>query len=226
MRLKHLILWDLRFQFKYGFYLLYTIFTSIYLIVLFALPSDWRKQVASVMIFSDPSALGLFFMGAIVLLEKSQRIPCAFAVSPVKAAEYICSKIISLGVISTIVAAILASFAKANNLGLVLMGTVPASILFTLLGIIIATKISSLNQFILFTAPVEVIGFVPALSTLFVGGSKLLRYYPTNVCMNLITGKKPSIIGIMITIVSILLFFVIAQRCVQKMWMSMGGVKL
>ena len=158
MKLHHLILWDLKFQGKYGFYFLYAVLSAVYLIVLSAIPAEWRQKVASIMIFSDPSALGLFFMGAIVLLEKSQRISCAFAVSPVTAAEYVCSKVISLGTISFIVAALLAVFAKADNLWLVLTETVLSSILFTLMGIMVAAKITTLNQFVIATVPIEIIG--------------------------------------------------------------------
>ncbi|HCT90783.1 MAG TPA: ABC transporter permease, partial [Lachnospiraceae bacterium] len=46
--------------------------------------------------FSDPAAMGLFFMGAVVLLEKGQHTPCAVAVSPVRAMEYIAAKVASL----------------------------------------------------------------------------------------------------------------------------------
>lgn len=76
MRFKKLFLWDLRFQAKYGFYFLYTVLTVIYVTVLFALPESWQEKAAAILIFSDPAAMGLFFMGAIVLLEKSQNTPC------------------------------------------------------------------------------------------------------------------------------------------------------
>ena len=116
MRLKSLILWDMKFQVKYGFYLLYGILTLLYLLVLSAIPETWRENIAAILIFSDPAAMGLFFMGAIVLLEKSQKIPCAFAVSPVNAGEYIAGKVISLCVIALVVAAVLALAAGAGCL--------------------------------------------------------------------------------------------------------------
>lgn len=70
MRLRSLFLWDIRFQAKYGFYFLYAVLTVIYLIVLLAVPENWREKTAAILIFSDPASMGLFFMGAIVLLEK------------------------------------------------------------------------------------------------------------------------------------------------------------
>ncbi|MEA4823599.1 MAG: hypothetical protein VB111_05720 [Clostridiaceae bacterium] len=70
MRLVHLTAGDIRFQWKYGFYILYAIFTAFYLLVLAAVPNSIRRTVATVLIFTDPAAMGLFFMGAIILLEK------------------------------------------------------------------------------------------------------------------------------------------------------------
>ena len=116
MRLKKLFLLDMRFQAKYGFYFLYVVLTVIYIAVLFALPENWKEKTAAILIFSDPASMGLFFMGAIVLLEKSQHTTCALAVSPVYATEYVIAKVSSLSAISLVVAAILALAADADHL--------------------------------------------------------------------------------------------------------------
>lgn len=82
MRLGRLICGDIHFQWNYGFYFIYFILTLFYVCTVAALPSVWKEKIAAVMIYSDPAAVGLFFMGAIVLLEKSQKALNAFAVSP------------------------------------------------------------------------------------------------------------------------------------------------
>lgn len=225
MRLGSLILWDMRFQAKYGFYFLYAVMTLIYLVVLFAFPKEVRENAAAIMIFSDPAAMGLFFMGAIVLLEKSQNTPFAIAVSPVSVTEYIFAKVASLSVISLIVAAILALAARAENLHFVLLGTAVASVIFSLFGVIIAAKIVSLNQFILWTAPIEILGLVPALLHPFHIAPAWFRHYPANICMDMILGRAPSVIGIFMLTGLITVLFILARRCVLKMWRSTGGVK-
>jgi len=226
MRLRSLFLLDMRFQAKYGFYFLYAILTVIYTIILFALPENWREKAVAILIFSDPASMGLFFMGAIVLLEKSQHTPCAFAVSPVRPMEYVIAKISSLSAISLVVSAILALVASVNRLHIVLFGTIISSVIFTLLAIIIATKIISLNQFILWTVPIEIVCFVPAILYLFKVTPAWLRYYPINVCMEMISGHVPSAIGIFIVVVLIVILLVLSKNFVLKMWSSMGGVKL
>lgn len=226
MRLRYLLLWDIRFQVKYGFYFLYAVLTLIYAIALLAVPESWKDKTAAILIFSDPASMGLFFMGAIVLLEKNQHTPCAFAVSPVRVMEYIIAKIGSLSAISLVVAAILALVANVNNLPVILLGTVISSAIFTLSGIIIATKIISLNQFILWTVPIEIVCFVPAILHLFKITPTWFRYYPINVCMEMILGNTPSAIGIFILTSLIVILLFLSRYCVLKMWKSMGGVKL
>ena len=226
MRLKKLFLLDMRFQAKYGFYFLYAVLTLIYIAVLFALPDNWKEKAAAILIFSDPASMGLFFMGAIVLLEKSQHTTCALAVSPVHATEYVIAKVSSLSAISLVVAAILALAADADNLHIVLLGTFLSSVIFTLFGIIVATKIASLNQFILWTVPVEAVCFVPAILHLFKITPAWCRYYPVNVCMDMVSGHSSSAIGFLGAMSMTVILFVLSRFCVLKMWDSMGGVKL
>lgn len=226
MRLGRLTLWDIKFQVKYGFYLLYGILTALYLVALFTMPEAWREKTAALLIFSDPAAMGLFFMGAIVLLEKSQRMPCAFAVSPVKAIEYIAAKVISLCAIALVVAAILAPAAKVESLSYTLLGTALSGVMFTLVGIIISTKITSLNQFVLCTVPIEIIGFIPAILHLFGIAPDIFHFYPTSICMDMIAGSSPTIPGLLIVLGLIAMLLAAAHQCILKMWKSAGGVKL
>ena len=105
----------MKLQKKYGFYLLYGFLTVFYLIAIFSLPQAWRSKAVSFLIFSDHAAMGLFFMGGVVLLKKSQKLPCAFAASPLRAAEYIVSKVISLGTIGMTAAALPAAAGNVSH---------------------------------------------------------------------------------------------------------------
>ncbi|MCH1982438.1 ABC transporter permease [Ruminococcus sp. OA3] len=218
MRLWSLTLWDMRFQFKYGFYFLYAILTVFYVAVLSAMPESWQEKVAPILIFSDPAAMGLFFMGAIILLEKSQRVSLAFAVMPVRAMEYVAAKVLSLSVISVAVAAVLAAAADTVTRSVVLAGTAVSSVIFTLLGIIVSTKINSLNQFILWIMPVELISFLPAVLHILGITTDVLRYYPAVICMNMMDGYIPSAMEILILAVLTGVLLSAAQSCVLKMW--------
>ena len=205
MRIIHLIKGDIVFQIKYGFYFLYVVFTVLYAFVLVILPETWQETVASLMIYSDPAAMGLFFMGAIVLFEKSQRVLNSLAVSPIHISEYILSKIISLALISEIVAMILAVISHHQNLIMVFIGTLLSSFIFSLLGLIVSTKIHSLifieNQY--------------------------LMVYPMTHCLSLINGKSQNdLLSILIVVIMLVCLWKIAVYMTKKMWKSVGGVHL
>ena len=226
MRFMSLLKWDMRFQARYGFYLLYGFLTVLYVVLLVSFPPSWKENVAAVLIFSDPAAMGLFFMGAVVLFEKNQRVTSFFAVSPLRAWEYVASKVLSLSLIALLVAAVLAVLANCRALCFVLFGTFLSSVLFTLVGMIIATKTTSLNQFILATVPVELLAFVPVILHLAGITPDFLRIYPANACMDLIAGRAFSVTGLFLTAALIVILLFAAQWCVRNMWTDEGGVKL
>ena len=193
---------------------------------LVSLPRSWKENAAALLIFSDPAAMGLFFMGAVILLEKSQRVTSFFAVSPLKAWEYVSSKVLSLSTVGLLVAAVLGAAARCSRLPMMLLGTFLSSVLFTLLGLIIASKITSLNQFLLATVPVEILTFLPAALHLLGVTPAVLRLYPANVCMDLIAGRACSAIGLLLTAALIVLLYAAACNSVLNMWTGAGGVRL
>ncbi|MDO9680631.1 MAG: hypothetical protein Q7262_06400, partial [Bacteroidales bacterium] len=104
MRFLSAIWSDIRFQIKQGFYLVYLIITIMYLIILSMLPENVLSIALPLVVFSDPSVLGLFFIGGIILLEKSQGVMMAIVVTPLKTEEYVLSKAISLAFVSVMAA--------------------------------------------------------------------------------------------------------------------------
>lgn len=227
MRLGRLVCGDIHFQWKYGFYFIYFILTVLYVCGIAALPEHWKTDIASIMIYSDPAAMGLFFMGAIVLLEKSQKVLNAMVVSPVKVSEYILSKTVALIAISTVIALILGLVSGSNHLPGIAVGTALTSAIFTMLGIIAATKISNLNQFLIVIMPIEIVCFVPPIVGLFVNLPDVFRFFPFTACMNLITGKSMLLsFDMVLVIATLIILYIIARHTVEHMWRSLGGVKL
>ncbi len=227
MRLGRLIRGDIHFQWKYGFYFIYFILTLLYVCAIAALPEHWKNNIAAIMIYSDPAAMGLFFMGAIVLLEKSQKVLNAMVVSPVKVSEYILSKTIALIAISSIIALILGLVSGSNHLSGIAAGTALTSAIFTMLGIIAATRISNLNQFLIVIMPIEIVCFVPPIVGLFVKLPDIFRFFPFTACINLITGKSILLsFDMVLVIATLIILYMVARRTVQRMWRTLGGVKL
>lgn len=227
MRFLGLFLGDLRFGWKYGFYFLYVVITVLYVLVLAFIPSSWKDVMATVIIFSDPATFGLMFIGAIVLLEKSQRVLDSIAVSPVRTGEYIVSKVLSLGVVSTVVGGVLGVAAGSEGLLLVILGTFLGSVVFTLLGLALSTKVGSINQYIIFIVPSEIFVMVPPLFYLFGVGKEFLWFHPGSIVVNLIRGEGQNLpVALGILALWIVLFYLLAHSRITKMLKSIGGVKL
>ena len=113
--------------------------------------------------------------------------------------------------------------ARYGSLPLTLLGAFLSGIWFSLAGLFLAAKATSLNHFLLASVPVELFTFVPAILHLAGITPDWLRIYPANVWMDLIAGRPVSITGLFLSAVLIALTFAAAQRCTADMWQNLGG---
>jgi len=232
MRMQKSICNDMKFQLKYGFYLLYLIITIIYIAIILMLPASIRRVVSAIVVFSDPAALGLFFMGAIVLFEKSERVLNSLFISPLKLDEYILAKVVSLSIISTFVgcAIVFATIPQSINWSSLILGVLLGSILFSLSGLIVATRVNTLNQFMIGVVPVGTLLSIPPIIILFGFQHMLLSLHPGVIVLELILQGvgmwEINPLSTLILLIWIVLFWSYARINVKKMISSLGGVKL
>ena len=227
MRTKSLLLADIRFQFRYGFYAIYLIFTLLYLGLLSALPNGWREDAALLMIFTDPAAMGLFFMGAIVLFEKNERVLDTLAISPVRPMEYVFSKLVSIGLIATLVAVFIGLGAGAMRYPLRFVAAVfLCSCLFSALGLIAACKVKTLNQFFLYAVLLEILTVVPAVLWMFFFPFGALVLHPGVATLMLCSGQGSAVLALLSLLCWAAGIGYLAVRTVQKMLLSVGGITL
>lgn len=229
MRIRNVIKGDILFQWKYGFYLLYFIMTVLYLTIFSYLTGTVKATVVTICVYSDPAAMGMFFMGALILLEKSQRITNSIAVSPVGPGEYILGKVISIGIISLIVGLILMSRGSTESLLCSSIGIFAGSVIFSLCGIIVGTKIENVNQYIVGTLPFEIVGFVPVIAYRagFMWDNSIMLIHPGCAVVRLIEGDKSTMIfSLLSVLVWTGILYMLALLSTRKMFETAGGVKL
>ncbi|MPM28795.1 hypothetical protein SDC9_75325 [bioreactor metagenome] len=166
MRFLSLLKNELRFAAKYGILPLYILLSAFYVVLLSAIPEGARQTTGAILIFTDPAAMGLFFMGAVMLLAQSQRVNHALSVSPVTVSEYILSKVLPMLITGTAAGAAIGVAAGADLAG-VLWAVMLSSFLFSLAAILVAVKTDSLNSFMLGVVPFELFLSIPALLYLF-----------------------------------------------------------
>lgn len=170
---------DVLFQFKQGFYFVYIILSLFYLIIFHQLDSTWLSYVMPVVLFMDPSVLGLFFIGGILRLEKEQGILSLIYVTPLRIWEYILSKIISLCLISLIVILLISLIAYKGSVNYLylIIGVIQTSVFFTLIGFLVATSSRSVNDFFVKIIPWMMVLMLPCV---------LLGLYPNSLLLGLI----------------------------------------
>ena len=227
MRTKALLFSDMRFQIRYGFYATYAVLTLVYIGLLFALPAAWRGDAALLMIYTDPAAMGLFFMGSIVLFEKNERVLDSLAISPVAPAEYVLSKLCSIGVIATLTAVLIGAAAGAiRNPVLFVLAVFVCSCLFSALGLIVACRIKTLNQFLFATVPLEIAATVPAVLWMFWFPSDVWLLHPGAAMLSLCGGRGSAALAVLSLLVWTLLAVRAAVKTADKMLKSVGGITI
>ncbi|WP_143762598.1 MULTISPECIES: ABC transporter permease [unclassified Cohnella] len=148
-----MFLFDIRFQWKHGFYLIYSLICIVYFGILYFVHEDYVEKSLILLTFSDPSALGLLFAGGIILLERGQGVMGSLFATPVRIREYVLAKCLSLSCLS-----VLAAYAIHLPIGgwpvspvHFTIGVALTSSFFTLIGIWTAVQCRSINSFILLT---------------------------------------------------------------------------
>lgn len=182
---------DIIFQYKQGFYLIYIIITLMYLLVLSQLNITLVKYILPVLVYIDPSILGLFFIGGILLLEKEQGILSLVYVTPLKTLEYMVSKLVSLCIISLIASLSLSLFAysgKVNYL-LLIIGISLSSLIYTLFGFSIASKSKSVNDFFVKMIPLMITFILPCILMFVFPNFYWLNIFPSVSALKLVWGS-------------------------------------
>jgi fluoroquinolone transport system permease protein len=216
MRLWQAIKSDMLFQFKQGFYFVYVIVAAMYLVLLAFLPPEIFRIATPLVVFSDPSVLGLFFIGGIILLEKGQGVLTVLVVSPLKTEEYILAKMISLGFLSVLAAVAITFFSgygQVNWLFLVI-STFLTSAVFTFSGIMINAGCNTVNQYLLKTIPWMLLLILPCFSLMGFPGSWLFAVIPSVAALRLMLG---SFLGIAwVEAAGLMLYLLIANYLLLK----------
>lgn len=192
-RIGRAVITDIKFQWKHGFFLIYGIVSFIYLIILSQLPHSVLDYALPIIVFSDPSILGLFFIGGMVLLEKEQGVLQLLAVTPLTIKEYIISKICSLMLIALMASLLITvmSTYKSVNYFVLILGIVFTSAFFTLVGIMISTKAKNVNAFFLYMLPWSVLLIVPCVFYILYPHLKILLLLPSVSGLSLVFGAIP-----------------------------------
>jgi len=190
MRILNALRADMRFQFKQGFYVVYVAIVLMYLIILHYLPENIVGIALPLVVYSDPSVLGMFFIGGIIMLEKGQGLLQVFTVTPLRTTEYLIAKVLSLSIVSvlaTIALTVFSSYHQVNWL-LILLATVLTSGIFTLCGVLISAGCRNVNQYLLKTIPYMLLFVLPCFALIWFPTGSWFNVFPSVAALRLMVG--------------------------------------
>ncbi|TXK85115.1 ABC transporter permease [Paenibacillus sp. N3.4] len=188
MRFAAAFAFDIKLQFRHGFYYAYALISAAYALLLHLLPEAYRESVDVVLTFSDPSMLGFFFIGGLVLLEKGQDIHDSLFVTPYKPSEYIFSKTLSLTFLSllTSYAVHVSTFGFNTNPLLFLASVALTSMFFTLIGLGVAVRCKTINGFFFASSVYTIVFVLPVFETVGLWRSPLFTILPAKASLLLL----------------------------------------
>ncbi len=195
-RLKNAFMADIRFQFRQGFYYVYIVIVILYIGILSQFGENISCYAVPVVIFTDPSALGFFFMGALIILEKQQGVVDYLVITPLKHTEYIWSKVISLTVLA-IIASMTIAISSGVKFDVVIFMTsvILSSVFFSFVGIIAVAGCRLVNQYFAVVIPYMLIIIVPVVGLFDFPYNFIFRIFPTYAGLKLLIGAFNGISG-------------------------------
>lgn len=164
-QLKNMLKWEFTLQSRYR--IIYIAFGSVilYYLMLQAVPMMNSIEMRTTFLFFDPMLIGIMFVGALVLFEKTENTLQALITTPIKITTYFLSKIISLTLLSLITgtAFLLLTQGIDFNIAFYLSGLTLTSILLVLIGFILVSRCNSLNEYLLMIMLSFIVLFLPPL---------------------------------------------------------------
>jgi len=190
MRITNAIKADIRFQFKQGFYLVYILLTLMYMVILGKLPEEWKSTIVPLVLFSDPSMVGFFFIGALVMLEKVQGVIQYVVITPLRSLEYLLAKVISLTILALAATIIitLTTYGYYLNWFLLILGVILTSSFFVLYGFVVAVRCNTLNQYFVRMIPYLLLIVLPCFSLIGFPYDWVFNFLPSVAGLKLVFG--------------------------------------
>lgn len=151
---------EISLQWRAGFYAAYTVVTLLFFLILAALPVLWRESAFELIVLMDPSFMGFFFAGGMVLLERDQGVLAVIVTCGRGFASYWRAKVAALLLISAVVVAVLTAGASlsgfirldAAGIGRMTLGLALTVPLFFSIGLTLAGWFPRIIEYFLFSS--------------------------------------------------------------------------
>lgn len=165
-RLLTLAAHDARLQYRYGIYGAYAFVLAFYVVSIVWARPHLPSWAPALIIYTDPAAVGFFFLGALMMLEKSEGARVALSVAPVSAVDYLGGKLITLTGLSLAACGTLAVVLADGSPPLLLATVGLTSLAFLGIGVPIALRFRTVNGYLVGSAVILTPLIAPAILAL------------------------------------------------------------
>ena len=169
---------DIKLIYRYGILAAYSFVVILYVALLIYAGKYMPAWAIGMIIIAEPSAVGFFFLGGLMQLEKSEDVRSALGITPVSALDYFFSKAISMTAIALIAVSVLVFF-SGNNINWIMLFAIVTltSVQFLAIGIPAAIYFKTLSGYLIgsitYVMPILLLGIfafidpMPAWAILF-----------------------------------------------------------
>ncbi|MBK8085620.1 MAG: hypothetical protein IPK28_18290 [Devosia sp.] len=159
---------EARLQYRYGIYAAYGFVIAVYVAVLVAVAPLLPAWGTAAIVFTDPSALGFFFLGALMMLERNEGVRRALAAAPVTARDYLAAKVATLTGMAVLASMVLTLFLhRPAAPALLILAVVLTSLQYVGIGVPIALRFRTVSGYLVgstgFLTPLIAPGFLALL---------------------------------------------------------------
>ncbi|MFH0348565.1 hypothetical protein ACMX2I_17130 [Bacillus sp. SW14] len=234
MRLLSALKFDILSLYRYRIVHTYLIIAIAYILFLNMVPESVSVTAKILVIFTDPVVIGFYFIGGIILLEKSQHTFDSLFVTPFRIEEYIITKVCSFILLTVVVCLIIIFFTTGFKINIwpVLLGVILSAILFTLVGFTLAVRTKTLNGYFIISALYSAVFFLPLLDYLNIFHTRLFYIIPSHSTLILIEGgfinlsEWKMLYAVVTLIIWIGIAYIFANRSFYKsIILNIGGDK-
>lgn len=171
---------DVRLQRRNGFYYAMVVMLVLFLVLLAQAPRRDLSFLLPAVIVNNIMVNGFYFVAGLVLLEKSEGSLQAQVVTPLRPAEYLAGKALSLTLLSIVENGILTFLLVDSGLsvGWLLWGVAAGTCFFTLAGLTVVVRYASISEFLLPSLGVVTALALPLLPYFGVGSTALTYVHP------------------------------------------------
>ncbi len=193
-----LVLWEVRIQARYYIYLGVAVVVALLSGMIAIIPLELPTSQVAFLLFTESGVLAFFFVGILVLMEKTEGTLNALGVTPTPAWLFVLARSVSLTVLSLIGGYVMVAvdFGDRADIGVVLLALALTSAMAVLWSFVVVAGVPSVNAYLARAILLMVVLMLPILGLLGFVDPWFMAILPSHASLLLLNGAvEPASLG-------------------------------